>query len=122
MGNGKPLVLVLEDDVVVADALTLVLNDWGAEVCHGVSLPALLDRAGPRIADARFIITDFDLGPGPNGISLAPTLLAAAPRARVLVVSGSFNGRAHETAREAGYECMQKPARAEDIIAWLERG
>lgn len=122
MPTGKPLVLVLEDDAVVADALTLTLSDWGAEVCHGLSLGALLERAGARIHEALFIITDFHLGPGPDGISLAPTLLAAAPRARILVVSGSLNGRAYDAAQRAGYECLQKPARAADIIAWLERG
>jgi ActR/RegA family two-component response regulator len=122
MRSRKPLVLFLEDDMVVADALTLVLDDWGAEVCHGVSLDALLAHAGARIGEARFIITDFHLGRGPDGLSSAPTLLAAAPHARVLMVSGSVNGRAHEAALQAGYDCMQKPARANDIIAWLERG
>lgn len=121
MPSVKPIVLVLEDDVAVADALTLVLSDWGAEVFHGVSLATLTAHAGARLGEARFIITDFDLGPGPDGVSLAPTLVAAAPRARVLVVSGSFNGRAHDAALRAGYDSMQKPARADDIIAWLER-
>jgi DNA-binding NtrC family response regulator len=122
MRSGKPIVLVLEDDANAADALSLILADWGAEVFHGVSLASLSERAGARLGEAHFIITDFDLGPGPDGVSLTPTLVAAAPGARVLVLSGSFNGRAQDAALRAGYDSMQKPARAENIIAWLERG
>lgn len=121
MGSRKPIVLLLEDDASAADALSTLLRDWGAEVAHGVSLRALLDCAGARLEQARFIITDFDLGPGPDGVESASSLRVTAPGARVLLLSGSSHGRAHLAARRAGYDCMQKPARAGDIIAWLER-
>ena len=44
-----------------------------------------------------------------------------APRAQVLVLSGSLNNDAKRAAKSAGYTFMQKPAPPRDLIAWLER-
>jgi DNA-binding response OmpR family regulator len=117
----RPLALIIEDDPMSAEALALILKDWGAEVMQG-SDAACVDAAHDRKDDLRFIITDFHLGPGPDGITLTRRLRQAAHQARVLVLSGSFHGRAMAAADDAGYEVMQKPARAEAILEWLERG
>ncbi len=121
MGNDKPLALIIEDDPGSAEALALILRDWGAEVAHGVSSEGVAVALGQRAADVRWIITDFHLGAGPDGVTLVQTLARSAPQARVLVLSGSFHGRATAAAADAGFEVMQKPARAEAIVAWLER-
>ena len=121
MTAAKPLALIIEDDAPSAEALALILSDWGAEVIHGASGEAIgqLSAHFPRL---RWIITDFHLGTGPDGVSVVRRLKPSAPRARVLVLSGSFHGRAALAAQAAGFEVMQKPARAETIVAWLERG
>jgi hypothetical protein len=116
------LVLLVEDDVAAAEALLLILRDWGAEVIHGPDGDALVANVGGRLGEVRWIITDFHLGKGQNGIALVKRLRDAAPAARVLVLSGSFTGRATADAAEAGFDVMQKPARAKSIIEWLERG
>lgn len=117
----KPLVLVIEDDPSSAEALSFILRDWGAEVVHGAN-PAAVDIAiVGRASDLECIITDFHLGAGPDGVTLVKGLKRSAPQARVLVLSGSFHGRAMEAAENAGFEVMQKPARADAILAWLER-
>jgi DNA-binding NtrC family response regulator len=116
----SPVALIIEDDPSSAEALALLLRDWGAEVVQAssdVSVAAL----SPRYRDLSWIITDFQLGDGANGVTLATQLTKLAPQARVLVLSGSFHGRAMTAAEEAGFEVMQKPARADAIIAWLER-
>jgi len=116
------LVLLVEDDAAAAEALLLILRDWGAEVIHGPDGDALVENVGERLGEVRWIITDFHLGKGQNGIALVKRLRDAAPAARVLVLSGSFTGRATADAAEAGFDVMQKPARAKSIIEWLERG
>jgi ActR/RegA family two-component response regulator len=76
---------------------------------------------GPeRVREIGWVITDFHLGPGPDGVTLISNLAAQAPQARVLVLSGSFHGRATAAAQRAGFEVMQKPANARAIVAWLE--
>lgn len=121
MPAAKPLALVIEDDAPSAEALSLILRDWGAEVLQGESGDAVapLSQHFPAL---RWIITDFHLGSGQDGVSVAKGLKKSAPGARVLVLSGSFHGRAALAAQEAGFEVMQKPARANTIVAWLERG
>jgi len=119
MHADKPLALIIEDDAVSAEALALILSDWGAEVAHSVD--GALGALGDRLSQLRWIITDFHLGRGPDGVTLVQRLAQSAPQARILVLSGSFHGRATASAAAAGFEVMQKPARAEAIIAWLER-
>jgi DNA-binding NtrC family response regulator len=119
--TANPLVLVIEDDAAAAESLLLLLRDWGAEVIHGPNGEAAIASLGPRLAEVRCIITDFHLGDAADGITVVKRLRSSASDARVLVLSGSFSGRATTEAAEAGFEVMQKPARAKAIIEWLER-
>lgn len=120
--TSKPsrLALLIEDDAAAAEALLLILRDWGAEVVHGPG-GEVIDAIRHRLGDVRWIITDFHLGQAEDGISLVKRLRAEAPGARVLVLSGSFTGRATAEAAQAGFDVMQKPARAKAIIEWLEK-
>lgn len=120
MASAAPLILIIEDDPSSSEALELILRDWGAEVLVARDEQALSALDG-RTSDLRAIITDFHLGRGPDGVTLVRRLIEVAPQARVLVLSGSFHGRATTAAELAGFEVMQKPARAAAIVDWLER-
>lgn len=121
MSTPRPLILIIEDDPQSGEALALILRDWGAEVARCESAESVDAEMGERWSELACIITDFHLGRGPDGVTLVQRLTRLAPRARVLVLSGSFHGRATAAAARAGLEVMQKPARAEAIVAWLER-
>ncbi|MFZ2031179.1 MAG: response regulator [Vitreimonas sp.] len=114
-------VVIIEDEPAAADALALIIQDWGADVAVGSNTSTIAQQLGSRLNDVGWIIADFNLGPGPDGVALAQEFASAAPSAKVLVLSGSFHGRATAAAAKAGYELMQKPARAEMIVSWLER-
>ena len=113
-------VVIIEDEPVSADALSLVVRDWGAEVAVGASAKDVADKLGARVREVGWIITDFNLGVGPNGVAGIGDITNAAPDAKVLVLSGSMHGQAQASAAKAGYAYMQKPARAENIVSWLE--
>jgi DNA-binding NtrC family response regulator len=115
------LALIIEDDINAAEALAMLLSDWGAEVVHAARADAAGEALKGRLAQVRWIITDYDLGPSPKGVAQARALTAEAPNARVLVLTGSGGAPAQRDAAEAGYEIMQKPAPAKAILAWLER-
>ncbi|MGQ0532238.1 MAG: response regulator [Caulobacteraceae bacterium] len=121
MCQPRPLILLLEDDAAAADALQFVLQDWGADVVHGLDAAKVFAAAGARASSASMIITDFHLGADVNGVSLAQRLREKATNARVLVLSGS-SGEAQRAAADAGYAFMRKPAPPQEIIAWLEQG
>ena len=116
----RPLILLLEDDSASAEAMQLVLRDWGAEVVHGADADDVSCAAGSRTEQARVIITDFHLTET-DGVSAAKQLRKRATGAKVLVLSGSLSSDAKHAAKGAGYAFMQKPAPARDLIAWLER-
>jgi DNA-binding response OmpR family regulator len=120
MTGRRPLILLLEDDYASAEAMQLVLRDWGADVVHGAGAEDITQSAGALAANATMIITDFHL-PATNGVSAAQQLRARAPRARVLVLSGSLNNDAKHAAKGAGYAFMPKPTPTREIIAWLEQ-
>ncbi len=117
----RPLILLLEDDAASAEALELVLRDWGADVVHGFDADHVFAAAGARAKEAAMIITDFELGPKIDGVTIAQQLRSYAPEARVLVLSGSPDGEAKRAATDAGYAFMPKPAAARSIIAWIEQ-
>lgn len=121
MAADRPLALVIEDDPASAEALALILRDWGADVAHSRDAAGVAAAIGQRRDALRWIITDFHLGAGPDGVTLVKDLAQSSPGARVLVLSGSFHGRAVDAAELAGFEVMNKPARADAIIQWLER-
>jgi DNA-binding NtrC family response regulator len=113
-------VVIIEDEPISADALALIVRDWGAQVAVGKDAQAVVDQLGQRLRDVGWIITDFNLGTGQDGVVAISPIISAAPDARVLVLSGSMRGRAAASAAKAGYAFMQKPARAEKIVSWLE--
>lgn len=116
----RPLAVVIDDDPGAAEALALTLQDWGADVVSGACASEVLTLV--RGARVSWVITDFELGPHANGVSDIAPLLAAAPAARVLVLSGAPLDQARRAAAGAGFDYMSKPATAEAIGAWLERG
>jgi len=121
MSRDNPFVLIIEDDSASAEALSMIVRDWGAEVVHAQSADGVREVPPERLREFRYLITDFHIGPGPDGVTLATQIAQVAPDVRILVLSGSFHGRAAVAAAAAGYEIMQKPARADAIVAWLNR-
>jgi CheY-like chemotaxis protein len=66
------------------------------------------------------IITDFDLGLGPNGIEAAHVLRAdRAPAPPVLVVTASSHSHVESAARAAGFDLLRKPASPAFLRRWL---
>ncbi|MCX7358348.1 MAG: response regulator [Alphaproteobacteria bacterium] len=120
MSATRPLILLLEDDSASAEAMQLVLRDWGADVVYGADAEDVTSAAGSRAEQAHMIITDFHLTET-DGVSAAKKLRKRAPDARVLVLSGSLSNDAKHAAKGAGYAFMQKPAPPRELIAWLER-
>ena len=115
-----PIVVVIEDDPHSAEALALVLRDWGAETIVADRPEPALRQLGERADRVVSIITDYHLADGLTGIEAAHAFSAVAPGARVLVLTGAFDGRAERRSAAAGHDILFKPAPADAIVAWLE--
>lgn len=113
------VILVLEDNRAVADALACVLREGGGDVMiandRAQAHTAVADRGGC----VDIILADYELAHGADGVSVATSLLLAAPHAHVLILSGAAD-RAAAPAAEAGFTVLAKPAKARAILDWIE--
>jgi DNA-binding NtrC family response regulator len=117
----SPLVLILEDDVRSADALAMLLADWGYECLQGETLEAVLPIVRDRAGEFRAVISDYHLASGTTGVDAAKAMKALGVAAPVLLLTGTLRGQARRTAADAGYRFMEKPAPPEHLKAWLQQ-
>lgn len=111
-------VLVIEDDAVQAEALKLLLSDWGCAVSTAQTAEEALDVADGR-CDFQAVITDFRL-PAMNGVELLDTLKARGLRFRCgIVQTGDTDRTVGALVTGAGYDLLHKPYRASDLKALL---
>jgi DNA-binding NtrC family response regulator len=115
------LVIVLEDDRQSAEALALLLGDWGYECLHGEALDEVLPLVRQRAGEIRAVISDYHLHGGTTGIEAARAIEAAGVAAPILLLTGTLRGAARRAAGAAGYRFMEKPVAPERLKAWLDR-
>jgi CheY-like chemotaxis protein len=98
---GTPTVLVVDDERVIADSLSLILRSKGLKVLTAYDGESALMIAGPRPPD--LLITDVSM-PSMNGVDLAMALLEITPDCKVLLFSGNATLADLLPARRAGYD------------------
>ena len=116
-----PLVVVLEDDRRAADALILLLADWGYDCVHGESFTEAMAALDDRYAQVRAIISDFHLADGTTGIEAAEKARQRGIAAPVLMLTGTLRGAARRSAGAAGHQFMEKPVEADRLKRWLRK-
>jgi CheY-like chemotaxis protein len=106
-GAPKPVVLVVEDEVLVQMLVLEVLEDLGIEALEANDGPSALEilEADPRIA---LLVTDVGL-PGMNGRQLAETARRLRPDLKVLFVTGYADKAAAGEFGGEGMDMITKP-------------
>jgi DNA-binding response OmpR family regulator len=116
----QPRVVILDDDDLVGAGLALLARDAGYEAAIFKSLSAA--HAETESISVQAIISDFDLGNGPNGVEAARALRAhRIPAPPVLIVTALRRRSVETAAREAGFEVLSKPASPASLKRWLAR-
>jgi len=116
---GKPVVLVVDDERVIADTLGAILGQSGL-----LSMVAYGGEEAFKIAQAvppDLLLTDVSM-PGMDGIELAIATRQAAPECKVLLFSGhASTADMLARARDAGYEftVLQKPLHPKELLAHI---
>lgn len=116
---GKPMshiskILVVEDNPLLLLDLCDRLTDLGYS-----PLPATNAGAGAHLLDASIdaLITDIELGAGPDGMALARLAANTLPHLPIIVVSGGV--RPTPADLPAGALFFPKPYRVETLISAL---
>jgi len=113
----QPVVLVVDDEQVIADTLTAILARSGFAVIPAYNGATALEIA--RVIPPDLLITDVFM-PGMNGIDLAIAIRAAIPDCKVLLFSGQASTVDLLTAaREQGHDfaLLLKPVHPTELLA-----
>jgi DNA-binding response OmpR family regulator len=119
MALSKLKVLVVDDEKLIADSLTMILNLSGFDACASYSGEMALDL-GPSFRPD-LLISDVIMS-GMTGIEAATRLRAILPSCRVLLFSGqAATASLLEKARaqNQNFEIITKPVHPTELIARL---
>ena len=106
--------LIIDDDVAFATVLARSLTRRGYAVRHAANPDAALGEVAAAVPP--HIILDLNLA-GESGLRLLPALLARAPQARILVLTGYASiATAVEAVKLGAVNYLAKPAGVDDIL------
>jgi CheY-like chemotaxis protein len=117
----KPRVLVADDEKVIADTLSMILNQSGFEaraVYSGEGALELAESFQPDMLISDVIMADL------NGIDAAIRIRKVLPGIKILLFSGqAATADLLEKARKEGYEfdILAKPVHPQDLLARLRK-
>ena len=98
----RPLALVVDDERIIADTLSIILGKHGFATLTAYNGEAALELARDRTPD--LLVSDVMMGPGIDGTELAMALLELCPECKVLLFSGhSATQELLKKARRAGH-------------------
>lgn len=119
--KNKQRVLVADDERVIADTLSMILNQSGFETrvaYSGEQAVEIADEFKPEM-----LISDVIMA-GVNGIDAAIEIRRMLPEIKVLLFSGqAATADLLEKARARGYdfEILAKPVHPQDLLARMQR-
>ena len=121
-GLAKPGVLVVEDEPAIRFLIRDVLEAAGFDVGEAADATQALERFGTDKASYRALVTDLDLGPGPDGLALAAEARGRDPALRVLHVTGTPERIPSWRTKRAAECVLGKPFHCAELVAtvrWL---
>jgi CheY-like chemotaxis protein len=114
-----PLVLVVDDEPIIAETLTIILSEQGFEVVTANNGLTAVDEASRLKPD--IVLLDVAM-PRLNGVEAAKRILSAMPEVRILLFSGQAEtADLLADAREDGFEfeVLAKPVKPEVLLRSL---
>lgn len=105
-------VLLVEDDAMVRECLRELLGDIGSRVSDAASAAEALERISAEgVPDV--LVTDLQLGPGPDGLALIAAARQRWPGMRAVLISGT---NVEEPALGPGDRFLRKPFKVEILV------
>ena len=114
---GQTVVLVVDDEVVIAKTLTIILSKAGFQAYGCNCGEDALEKA--NATPPHLLISDVFM-PGMTGIELAKQVTSLYPQCKVLLLSGvAATSDWIALAKEGGYdfECLAKPIPPSELLA-----
>ena len=115
--TSRPLVIILENDRTMANALGLLVHDWGFAVISAPSAKEVVRALGPNVKNVRAIIADYHLDEGFTGIKGASAIAQAIGHKVPTIVT---TGHAVQAEHEDVFPVLSKPFDPEVLHRWLD--
>ena len=116
---GRPVVLVVDDERIIADTRSAILAGWGYTVMTAYNAECALEMA--RRNPPTVLVSNLNLN-RINGAELARMIQSKSPECRVILLSGIGESDSPVAdARDAGYNftLLRKPIHPHDLRALL---
>jgi two-component system response regulator RegA len=115
----KPLLLLVDDDVIFCEVLGKALGRRGFNVILAHSVDEATNLLRDRIPD--YAVVDLRM-PGPSGLELVTRLTASNPSVRTVILTAYASiATAIEAIKLGATHYLTKPANADEIVAVLKR-
>ena len=117
----RRVVLVVDDERVIADTLSVILSRSGFSVLTAYNGESAIELA--RAVPPELLLSDVMLGPGMDGTQLAIEIIGACPECKVLLFSGhAATADLLVKARASGHDftLMTKPVHPTDLLARIK--
>ena len=114
-----PQILVVDDEVIIADTLAMILNMNGARAHAAYSAESALDLAHELKPD--ILISDIVMG-GMSGVELAMRLATDLPGCRLILISGqsaSSDLPSQMSAKGYSFEFLEKPITPRQLLSHI---
>ena len=116
-GRGNETILLVEDEQMILDLATLLLQSHGYTVLATSTPSAALDVADQHAGKIHMLVTDVIM-PGMNGRELADRINALYPDIKLLFMSGyTADIIAAQCVIDEGSNFIEKPFASKDLIA-----
>jgi DNA-binding response OmpR family regulator len=120
-GQSRPVVLVVDDERVIADTLSIILKQSGFSALTAYDGESALELAA--VVPPQLLLSDVMLGPGINGAELAIAITKTCPDCKVLLFSGHAATRdLLDSVGAAGnnFTLLNKPLHPADLLARIQ--
>jgi CheY-like chemotaxis protein len=117
----RPVVLVVDDERVIADTLSIILRKSGYAVHTAYDAASALDLAG--VIPPHLLLSDVMMGPGMDGTQLAIEMMLNYPDCKVILFSGhAATQDLLEKARVLGHSftVLSKPLHPAELLANIQ--
>jgi CheY-like chemotaxis protein len=117
----RPVVLVVDDEPVIADTVSFILKRSGFTVLTAYDAQSALELA--RVVPPELLLSDITMAPEMNGIELAIELVELIPDCKILLFSGQAGTMDMlAPARQAGHSftLLAKPMHPTALLAQVQ--
>jgi DNA-binding NtrC family response regulator len=120
-GDHRPVVLVVDDERIIADTRAAILKSWGYAALTAYDAESALELA--NLIPPELLISDVILA-GMNGVELAIAIKASVPDCKVVLFSGQANSidilaAAHNSGHD--FPLLDKPLHPTELFAHLSK-